>query len=276
VLLVFVFLVAPAIMGFMITDRLLHQLLIGWVMGTVVTALGLFLSYVADVPSGPSVVVFYGIVLGLGALVLYVLRAKHRQKALGWVGVGVAVAAAVLACVFALGRLLGGVVSDRLHEHDMAEIGAQRQSEAAHAEEETTAPAAGALQQAKKETMGAVDEDVLVRYLGSSFPDDKLELIRSEVESNQRAGLALLICFLHDDETPPFFRAQAVDLLEEAVGKDFGYDPEAEPTENEKSLERMRQELLVESAAKTDEEAAGGAPQHRRRRRHRGGHGSHD
>ena len=78
VLLVFVFLVAPAIMAFMITDRLKWQLLIGWIMGTVVTVLGLYLSYAIDLPSGPTVVAFYGVVLALGALVLHVVRAPRK------------------------------------------------------------------------------------------------------------------------------------------------------------------------------------------------------
>ena len=63
VLLVFVFLVAPAIMAVMITRRFGRQLIVGWLSGTVVTVLGLYLSYYLDLPSGPTVVAFYGVVL---------------------------------------------------------------------------------------------------------------------------------------------------------------------------------------------------------------------
>ena len=44
-----------------------NQLLIGWGMGTAVTVIGLYLSYAIDLPSGPTVVVFYGVALALGA-----------------------------------------------------------------------------------------------------------------------------------------------------------------------------------------------------------------
>jgi len=64
VLLVFVFLVVPAIVATLITDRLMIQLLIGWGMGLLVTVTGLGISYFADMPAGPSVVAFYGVVLG--------------------------------------------------------------------------------------------------------------------------------------------------------------------------------------------------------------------
>jgi len=45
VLLVFVFLVGPPILGLLLTDRLLYQLIVGWLTGTVVTVAGLFLSW---------------------------------------------------------------------------------------------------------------------------------------------------------------------------------------------------------------------------------------
>ena len=54
VLLVFVFLVAPAIMAVMITRRFGRQLLVGWAAGAVVTLLGLYLSYRLDLPCAPS------------------------------------------------------------------------------------------------------------------------------------------------------------------------------------------------------------------------------
>ena len=82
VLLVFVFLVVPAITSMLITDVLWKQLIIGWTMGIVVSVLGLYLSYVADLPSGPTVVSFYGLMLIIVALYLYIYRAEMRKKAM--------------------------------------------------------------------------------------------------------------------------------------------------------------------------------------------------
>ena len=56
VLIVFVFLVAPAIVEISITDRLAGRLLIGWGLGLCVTVLGLLASYVWDLPTGPAII----------------------------------------------------------------------------------------------------------------------------------------------------------------------------------------------------------------------------
>ncbi len=103
VLLVFVFLVVPAITSIMITDVLWKQLLIGWGMGVLVSVAGLYISYVYDLPSGPAVVAFYGLVLLLVALVLHVVRSENRKRALMRILAGVA----VLFMIVILFRTLG-------------------------------------------------------------------------------------------------------------------------------------------------------------------------
>jgi zinc/manganese transport system permease protein len=263
VLLVFVFLVAPAIMAFMITDRLRWQLLIGWAMGTVVTILGLYLSYAIDLPSGPTVVAFYGVVLVLGALVLHVARAPRKLVALGWIGVGVAVTAAIVFVVFQEGQWLGRsslADSDHLEqvEHDMhlSEEAAERAA-AASAE-----PAlATALADLRSVVGSAVSEVRLAEYLAAQDADSRLELIRGAIGRDSKEGLALLVCFLSDDESPLFFRTEAVELLRARTGGDFGYDPELEPRENRAAIEKMRDALCGLHGRR-----------HRHRQRERQGH----
>jgi len=63
VLLVFVFLVAPAIFTSLFWDGWRSQLMAGWILGTLVSAGGLFTSYYLDMPCGPSVIMFYAAVL---------------------------------------------------------------------------------------------------------------------------------------------------------------------------------------------------------------------
>lgn len=63
VLLVFVFLVAPAIFTSLFWNGWRDQLIAGWILGTIVSAGGLFISYYADMPCGPSVIMFYGAAL---------------------------------------------------------------------------------------------------------------------------------------------------------------------------------------------------------------------
>jgi zinc/manganese transport system permease protein len=82
VLIVFVFLVAPAIMAISITDRLSSQLLIGWGLGLLVTVLGLVASYVWDLPTGPAIVGCYAVVVVVFSGLLHVLRAGNRRNGL--------------------------------------------------------------------------------------------------------------------------------------------------------------------------------------------------
>ncbi len=104
VLLVFVFLVVPAMLAVLLTDRILLQLLVGWGLGTLVSLVGLTLSYLLDLPSGPAVVSFYGLVLLAAAVVLYVVRSERRSAALAHVAAGVVVVGLVGLLVLFAGR----------------------------------------------------------------------------------------------------------------------------------------------------------------------------
>lgn len=63
VLLVFSFLIVPAICGVLLAERVSHRLAVGWVTGAVTSALGIAGSYLWDLPTGATVVVCFGLVL---------------------------------------------------------------------------------------------------------------------------------------------------------------------------------------------------------------------
>jgi len=63
VLLVFCYLVVPAVGAMLFADHTGPRLAIGWTMGTVVSALGVYLSVVLDLPTGPAIVCTFGAVL---------------------------------------------------------------------------------------------------------------------------------------------------------------------------------------------------------------------
>jgi zinc/manganese transport system permease protein len=79
VLMVFIFLVVPAVLSMMLTDRFWLQLVIGWSAGLLVSITGLVISYAADLPSGPTVVSTYGAVLVLVAAVRRGIRAGSSK-----------------------------------------------------------------------------------------------------------------------------------------------------------------------------------------------------
>ncbi len=112
VLLVFVFLVAPAVTSIMITDVLWKQLTIGWSMGVLVSIVGLWFSYIFDLPSGPTVVAFYGLILLLVALSLHVLRARNRGRSLAQIIIGVVVVAIITAGFYSMGRFFSPHIHD--------------------------------------------------------------------------------------------------------------------------------------------------------------------
>lgn len=74
VLLVFVFLVAPATLAMIFVDGLRNQLLVGWAIGLFVCVSGLGLSVRLDLPRGPTVVGVYAIVLALVGLIVWLRR----------------------------------------------------------------------------------------------------------------------------------------------------------------------------------------------------------
>jgi len=79
VLLVFCYLVAPAVFGVMFSDRLRTRLALGWLAGGLVSAVGLLLSY--DRPSGPTIMVCFALTLIVGGVVRAIFTAENRVRA---------------------------------------------------------------------------------------------------------------------------------------------------------------------------------------------------
>src|SRR5437660_6771568 len=65
VLLVFCYLIVPSVGAMLFADRIGPRLAIGWTMGTLVSALGVFLSVKLDLPTGATIVCTFGGVLAL-------------------------------------------------------------------------------------------------------------------------------------------------------------------------------------------------------------------
>src|SRR5258707_6224870 len=63
VLLVFCYLIVPSVGAMLYAERIGPRLAIGWTMGTLVSALGVYLSLKIDLPTGATIVCTFGIVL---------------------------------------------------------------------------------------------------------------------------------------------------------------------------------------------------------------------
>jgi zinc/manganese transport system permease protein len=63
VLLVFCYLIVPSVAAMLYADTIGRRLAIGWTMGTIVSAAGVYLSLVLDLPTGATIVCTFGLVL---------------------------------------------------------------------------------------------------------------------------------------------------------------------------------------------------------------------
>src|SRR6266700_173138 len=63
VLLVFCYLIVPSVGAMLFADRVGRRLAIGWTMGTLVSALGVYFSVLLDLPTGATIVCTFGVVL---------------------------------------------------------------------------------------------------------------------------------------------------------------------------------------------------------------------
>jgi zinc/manganese transport system permease protein len=81
VLLVFCYLIVPSVAAMLYADRVGPRLAIGWTMGTVVSALGIYLSVKLDLPTGAAMVCTFGLVLILMALARPLFRRAGARAA---------------------------------------------------------------------------------------------------------------------------------------------------------------------------------------------------
>ena len=237
VLLVFVFLVAPAILAFMLTNRVRLQLLIGWTTGTLVTIAGLFLSWKLDLPSGPAVIAFYGVALVVGSLGIFLWRAQNRRNAVRRALLGIAVSSVVFLGLWGLGRWLGRSAISLSEGARVVHAELRRDQAAASLREaERRQDNAGKLRERIGSCVGA---NKVARHLSFPGPEERLAHAKLKLAEDVRRGLEFLLVALADDETPLLYREEGVTLLEQYAKATFGYDAQIDAAANEKAIARI-------------------------------------
>jgi zinc/manganese transport system permease protein len=83
VLLVFCYLIVPSVAAMLYAERIGSRLAIGWTMGTVVSALGIYLSLALDLPTGATIVCTFGLVLVVMALARPLLTIRRTRGLAG-------------------------------------------------------------------------------------------------------------------------------------------------------------------------------------------------
>ena len=124
VLLVFSYLVIPSVIAALFADSVRARLVLGWTVGTLVSAFGVVLSYYRDLPSGPTIVVSFGGFLALAGVLRYVLTSPQPSRAVLHAAAGCAALIALLGGSFLLRKrehhdllhlLETGTSSERMH-----------------------------------------------------------------------------------------------------------------------------------------------------------------
>jgi zinc/manganese transport system permease protein len=80
VLLVFCYLIVPSVGAMLYSERIGPRLAIGWIMGAIVSALGIYFSLWFDLPTGATIVCTFGAALVVMALVRPLLRPSPAQS----------------------------------------------------------------------------------------------------------------------------------------------------------------------------------------------------
>jgi zinc/manganese transport system permease protein len=232
VLLVFVFLVVPAITSMLITDVLWKQLVIGWSMGVIVSVLGLYLSYITDLPSGPTVVSFYGLMLIIVALLLYIYRTEMQKKALMRVALGLGTIIVVVFGFYVMGNFF-----NRSHdEHSHLDFHQETSHDASHLD------SINIYAMTEKELDIFLSDEVNIDHLTTLFAKadeyTKFKIASRILEINKKEGIGLLISILQNGELP-FVKEEVNNKIKEFSGKDFGYDTMNDYKENQNAIDEM-------------------------------------
>lgn len=250
-LMVFAFLVIPAQAGLLVGSRLGPAFVHAVAQAAIGSAIGIYISDMWDLPTGPAVVA--------GQAALLLLTGLAARGGAGVRRAFIALEAAGAAAAVGLAVFAGFVAADWIEAK-------QFPARATHTEPGAVAPAAAPSAGRNK----PADLGVLLRDLDARDDETRDAALRSIIEmKDPRApqsllkalegstgawrvhlGIALaqlgnprgaevLVDVLASDATP-FDRSEALEALRMLAGDDFGYDPAKSAAENAAAIERWR------------------------------------
>jgi hypothetical protein len=273
VLLVFSFLVIPAVIATLFATRIAHRLAIGWTVGIAACLVGLMASYRFDMPSGPTVVTSLAGALVLAGLVYSIHRSRNRTHAVVRVLAGAVVGAGILGAIGIF--LTSGAFLHIEHEHAWEEEPSPPGAPAPGHEiwhglleecREEPACLAACLAE-REEWTGIVDHhlvsedpeerELVMEVLALLDRPECADLLSAAAGAEKDGLLRLRIARIlrekgddralplavgrHAESVPPRVRDEADQHLREGTGEDPGYDPFATETENAAAIARWRE-----------------------------------
>ncbi len=261
VLLVFSYLVIPAVVGQMWFESMSGRLLTGWFVAVLASITGILWSFYSDYPTGPTIVLALTSLLILSGLVFFIYRARNRVRAVGWVSVMV-VSAVLLVSILSEFRKevppqlesLDSPADILLDELATGDISGQLDaiSLLVDVNDPRVVPALSGLLQAtvSEQIVEAIANVFAYRGDPAAAPalrnavgrdyDPFLKLTISEalVACDDNEGFRVMLEILGDEDAG-FARTQAIERIAEAAGDDFGYQSQLAVEENRSALEAI-------------------------------------
>jgi zinc/manganese transport system permease protein len=271
VLLVFSYLVVPAVLAQMWAESIRGRLLLGWLVAIVASTLGIAWSFYADYPTGPAIVVVLGILLILSGVTYYITNAPAKMRAIVNVAAiamfGVAFAAGLIyfkksapaAAIPAKAGPVDLLLKDLQSDDEAHQLGSLEHL--GDIRDPRVVPALDALLSNTKSSrvveaaVAALNKQQdprsipTLRAAARSGLDEflKLNIAQTQLSLGDPDGFATLIGVLKG-EGAAYARQQANNLLERKSGRSFGYNAERPVADNSSALKRIEEWFSREGA----------------------------
>jgi zinc/manganese transport system permease protein len=261
VLLVFSYLVVPAVIAQMWSDSIRGRLFLGWLVAILASTLGILWSFYSDYPTGPAVVVMLGLFLASSSIFYYLLNAPSKLKALA------TVAGIIIFGILFLGGLghfkkavpaaanLRPDIVDMFLKELSSEDKATQLDGIRHLAEMTDpriVPALDSLlvRTSSDEVVEAIANAMrqqkdaraipALRKAAAGIHDFflKLTIAEAQLSVGDSEGFSTLIGILGEDDAG-YARHQANELLETKSGQKFGYNPDLPVSANDPAIRKM-------------------------------------
>ncbi len=261
VLLVFSYLVIPAVIGQMWFATMSGRLLTGWGVAVLASITGILWSFYSDYPTGPTVVMALTSFLILSGLSYFIYRAESRSKAVGWVAVMLLSAVLFFSTLsdfrkvvaeqpedldspadILLAELVSGDISGQLDAiSNLVDVDDPRivPSLVGLLEETSSDQVVEAIAHVFSNTGDPRAAPALRRAVEQEYdPFLELSIAEALVACGDDAGYRVMLEVLRDEEAG-FARVQAIEQISEAAGDDFGYQSELGVEQNRSALEAI-------------------------------------
>ncbi len=259
VLLVFSYLVVPAVIAQMWSSTVRGRLLFGWFVAVLASTLGIIWSFYSDYPTGPAVVVMLALFLIVSSISYFFKNSPSKMRAVGTVA-----AIMLFAALFFTG--LSHFRKETPEESKLSPIDlllnelkegeeAHQLDAISHLGDMNDARIVPALTKVLQETKSEQVVEAVVEALGkqkdpratpalqkaaNNHYDDflKFTIANAQLSLGDKNGFETLIHILKNEEAG-FARAQAAELLESASSRKFGYNPEKSVSENHEAIKKI-------------------------------------